>query len=376
MRKAAGADLLEWRLDLFQECSIADLRKLRKSLSCPVIFTGGSEEHKGLKPDYIDSPVGPADIISYHNFEEMPPLPDILEKMRKRKARFYKIACHAKTILDALRMACFARSHDDVLGIAMGEHGILTRMLARPWDYVAVDEKHRSAPGQLTLQDPAPRKNIYGLIGGFVENSPSFHTHNKFMQSLGLDACYVKMTVQKEELAEFFQLAKQIGIKGLSVTIPLKEAVMPYLDYIDDKAKAIGAVNTIVFENDQLLGFNTDAEAALDALELKGRVKGKKVAILGAGGAAKAIAYEAKLRGAEVFLVHRAEPPFYDIVINATPVSPDIYFRPHSVVMDIRIYPVMTPFLSKAKKANCRLVFGYEMFVKQALKQFEIWKLI
>lgn len=376
IRRAKDADLLEWRLDLFQECSIADLSKIRKSLSCPVIFTGMKEEHFQLEPDYIDSPEGP-DIISYHNFEEMPNLAATLHLMRQKKASYYKLACHAKSTIDALKLACFAKEEPDVIAIAMGEHGVITRLLAKPWTYVALDETLRSAPGQLTLQDPLGKKNIYGLIGGRVDQSPSFYTHNKFMESLCLDACYVKMALQKEELAEFFPLAQKLGIKGLSVTMPLKEAVIPYLDVIDSKAKEIGAVNTIVFQEGHLIGYNTDADAALDVLEERGAVLGKKMVILGAGGAAKAIAYEAEKRGASVVVVYRATPPQdYDILVNTTPISPEVSFIPGSLVMDIRSYPLMTPFLEKAFIERCSIISGFEMFVNQALRQFYLWGLI
>jgi 3-dehydroquinate dehydratase/shikimate dehydrogenase len=241
---------------------------------------------------------------------------------------------------------------------------------------------------------------IYGLIGSPIVQSQSHITHNAFFRGQGLDAVYVKMQIEKEELSSFFSLAKKLGIKGLSVTIPLKEAVIPFLDEIDPLAKEIGAVNTILFENGKLKGYNTDAAGALDAIEARLSVRNKKVIILGAGGAAKAIAYEAKRRGADLTIVARTAERAqsmvenlgaslrtfeeiqqialrgYDILINTTseadPIDPEFILE-NSLIMDINTKHRETAFILAAQKKNCTVVYGYEMFMNQASGQFRLW---
>lgn len=433
---ANKGDLLEFRIDHFDEHATKNLKFLKIPL--PVIFTlrtkaqGGSykgsekerlkkiKELAALQPEYFDLEydIGGKfveemlqefpnikSILSYHDFRETPrDLEVILKKMHETPAHLYKIACKANSMSDSLRMLHFVKTHAPLLGMCMGEKGKITRILGPkmgcPWIYTALSLDQQSAKGQLTCEElavyPLNHSAIYGLIGDPVDKSIGHYTHNKVMKELGVDGIYVKMQVEKDELEEFFLLAKKIGIKGLSVTMPLKESVIPFLDHIDDKAKKIGAVNTILFQEGKLIGYNTDGKGALDAIEAKLKVQDKKVIVLGAGGSARSIAYEALLRGGDVLILNRTKEKAerlakhfgvrgggldalkgeYAILINTTPealpISPD-EICPHSLVMDIKAIPKMSPLLDQAMLKECTLVFGYEMFVNQAVEQFALW---
>lgn len=363
------ADLYEYRFDCYAF--------KREHIRYPCIFTLRSKEQGGSfegseraraerfheilawKPTWVDLEYNAGfdlpgkKLISYHNFEKTP----------LHFPKVDKIACQAHSILDALRLLEYGRK-EQVLTIAMGRHGLITRLFAKPWTYVG--------PQSLTLEESKlydPTKPLYGLIGGSVDQSPSHRTHNQ------CGICYIKMEVQPEELGEFFNYAYLF--RGLSVTVPLKEAVLPYV-LADQEAREIGAVNTILIR-DQLYGFNTDGRGALDAL---GPVKNKRLHLMGAGGAARAIAYEAKKRGAIVSIENRnlerahalakkwgliVGRGDYDILVNTTPLEPPLI--PGTTLLDVRSMP--PAYLAKAQ--GCKIVFGFEMFINQAIGQFQLW---
>jgi 3-dehydroquinate dehydratase/shikimate dehydrogenase len=294
------------------------------------------------------------DIASYHNFEMTPDLEVVLAQMKERhpRARYYKLATFARSTLDSLRMLHFQRRHPEVIGVCMGERGALTRILGPvmgcPIVYAPLTEEDKNSPGQLLWSELSliyhfksltPENFICGLIGDPVRRSVGHLFHNpQFL--------YVKMKVEADELESFFALVEDLPFRGLSVTSPLKEKVIPYLARISSEAKAIGAVNTLVRGLSGWEGFNTDGKAAVDVL---GEVRGKKVVVVGAGGAARAIVYELVKRGAVVTIVNRTkkkgqdlaielgcvfaeEVPLCDILVNATSVSNSQYAP---IVMDI-----------------------------------------
>ncbi len=321
--------------------------------------------------DWKDAPSF-ADIVSYHNFEETPELEAILSEMRARhpQARYYKIAVFANSILDALRMLHFQRKHPDVIGLCMGEKGIITRILS-PFTYAPLSEEDKNAPGQLLWSELeaiyryrsiTPQTRIYGLIGNPVHQSIGHLYHNDQFHSSSMDAVYVKMAVAPEELPQFFEAIKGLPFYGLSVTAPLKEKIAP-----------ASIINTLYRTEKGWETCNTDGVAAADVL---GDVAGKHIVILGAGGAAKAIAFELLQRSAHVNLLRRGEKiPFYDILINATSSeSPDFRdrFIAGKIVMDISVRA--TPFLLKAIASGCQAIDGLPMYFAQALLQSVIWK--
>jgi len=310
-----------------------------------------------------------ADIISYHNFEETPTdLEGLLYRLRKKPARFYKIAAMARSSLDTLRMVKLTEKYPDLIGICMGEDGKPSRILGKsPIVYAALSYGEATAPGQISLEEMLhlyrirEKRQPYGLIGDPVIQSIGHLYHNR-------ERLYVKMRILKEQLSSFF---KQACFSGLSVTSPLKEAVIPYLDELDPLAAEIGAVNTIVFDQGRKIGFNTDGEGAIKAL---GDVKAKRILILGTGGASKAIAYEACRQGAEVSVLGRNCPSSfipYDILVNTAPGKIPVEILGGTTVMDIVFHE--SSILKEALEKKCRCIHPEEMFMHQAEAQKKIW---
>lgn len=358
--------------------------------------------HKGQGSTYIDLPwevpYGEPQmrVASYHNFEETPEDLDLLfAQMQSQPAAIYKIATMARSGLDALRMARFvqrmAEKGHQLIGLCMGEDGIPTRVLSpivgNVWNYTFIDTP--SAPGQLSIdalstynyRHLSPKTALFGLIGNPIGQSRSYITHNAYYREKGVDAVYVRIRLEADELERALSLMQKIGFKGLSVTIPYKEKILPFIDHLDPKAREIGAVNTLKFTPEGIYGYNTDAQGGIEALGED--MAGKKIVCLGAGGAAKALAYEARKRGAEVLLFNRAQmaagiPKSYDILINATPnpcpIDPEAIV-PGCTVMEINTRFTETELLKAAQAKGCRIVLGMEMFWRQALLQFELWQI-
>ncbi len=441
------ADLVELRLDGFTNLDIDGLRNLRLAFPIPMIFTLRSHQQGGsysqseerrladirllaeLKPEYFDleNDVPPVFInemstfhpeikmiLSYHNFNEIPhDHDDIFHKMQKSPAHYYKIAVTPSNCIETLKFIAWAKKSNHLIGICMGAHGQICRILGPiigcPITYAAIDENQQTAPGQLSAKTLIekyhhstlrPNSAVYGLIGDPVDKSISDDTHNILISEWKFDAVYVKILVKANEVEEFLQLAKQLPFAGLSVTMPLKELILPYLDKIDPHALKIGAVNTLVFKNSKIFGYNTDGLGALNAIENATPVNGKQMVIIGAGGATKAIAYEALQRGAKVTILNRHADKAakvaaqlgckskaldemaecakvgYDILINCTPVEMPISANdilPPAFVMDIKTKPKDSELLKQAKEKGCHIIYGHQMFVEQAVGQFHLW---
>ncbi len=346
-------------------------------------------------------------IGSYHNFDETPAdLSAVLEGMKNPHFSIYKIAAKANSTPDMLKLMLFAREAKEPVSVmSMGEFGKPSRVLAKIMgsllDYTSLSEDsclHRYDVKTLLETFHYRRLNketrIYALIGDPVEKSPGHIFHNPRFQQ---NAVYVKMIVRPEEIAETFSLMKKLPFGGLSVTIPLKELIQGEMDEITPIARAIGAINTVTFKNGKLIGTNTDGIGALTAIEKHTQVKGKKLAILGAGGAARGIAYEAKQRGAHVSIFNRTKARAlslarefgcegfgmdelshhsYDILINTIPPTSEEIpsIRPQTFVMDVVIALKETPILTEAKKLGCKCIYGEEMFIEQALLQQREWR--
>lgn len=431
-------DGVELRLDLFPSWDLDLVRKMLSQVTCPIMLTirqcGSCSEAErearildllGLKPPFIDleydmrraflesvltSYPETQFVLSYHNFACTPDdLEEIYQAMAVYPAYQYKIAAMAHSTHDALRMLLFARSHPRCSAITMGEKGVFGRILGpiagNALNYASIDVGERTAPGQLTAQEwfdlyhyPSLNKNtsIYGLIGDPVDGSSGHIYHNGVFRKRGLNAVYVKMSVKPEELSEFIPLAIAMGMRGLSVTMPLKEKIFPFVDEMDPAAKQIGAINTLLLQNGKILGTNTDGLGALDAIEQRTPVHRKKIILLGAGGAARAIAFQAKARGADVLILNRTierakelaamlgcqaggldeVPNDYDLMINCSPspvpIDPQA-IRPHTWAMDIVRSPRETAFLKEAALKHCQIVYGEEMFLNQAERQTAFW---
>lgn len=259
------------------------------------------------------------------------------------------------------------------------------------------------------------KTKVCAVIGNPVEHSLSPAIHNAAFEELGLNFCYVAFRV--EDLATAIAGVRALGIVGVSVTIPHKVAVVELLDEVDPVAHNIGSVNTLVNKDGKLAGYNSDGLGALKAIEEAGiDLEGKRVVILGSGGAARAIAFtlgsstplreitilgvktdELEKLGADV---SRAVPcrviwefldrtslqrhlPDSDGIIHCTPVgmSPNAgqslvassLLRPTQFVFDVVYTPLKTQLIKNAEEAGCRWIPGLEMFIHQAAFQFELW---
>jgi len=251
------------------------------------------------------------------------------------------------------------------------------------------------------------RTQLYGIIGNPVSHSLSPAMHNRAFQELGINSVYVPFPVTN--VTDAILGIKALGIRGASVTIPLKETVIGHLDSIDPVAAAIGAVNTIIAKEEDglryLFGTNTDWQGANRALEQVTPIRDSNIVILGAGGSARAIGFGLQSAGAaSVTLCSRTEKrgkalaaelncPWHplaqlnqlhaEILINATSVgmSPDSDRTPAPgcdlsrfyAVMDIVYAPLETVLLREARKAGCQCVSGLEMLLYQGVIQFEFW---
>jgi shikimate dehydrogenase len=260
------------------------------------------------------------------------------------------------------------------------------------------------------------RIKVCCLIGGPVEHSVSPLMFNKAFEFLGLDFVYIAFRVEEMELRNAIKGIKALGIKGVNVTMPHKIKVMKFLDKIDKLALKIGAVNTILNENGKLIGFNTDGEGALRALkENDCKIKERKVMVIGAGGAGRAVSYYmAKESPRELVIFNRTrekaaklakslkkefrlnikvlpltlhyikrEIENADILINCTSVGmfpninasllPKEVLRKDLTVMDIVYNPLETKLLKDAKNVGAKVINGVEMLVYQAATSFKIW---
>ena len=261
------------------------------------------------------------------------------------------------------------------------------------------------------------KTNICGLIGDPVEHSVSPAMHNAAFSSLGLDYIYLPFRVARDNLTRAIDGLKVLNIRGLNVTIPHKVAVIPLLDEMEPMAEKIGAVNTIVNDKGCLRGYNTDAGGFLKALLERGvEPRGKKVGVLGAGGASRAISFTLAERGAEIVILNRRLEMDWavklassisqlsakevkalelndenlssvleaaDILVNATSVGmspnsnnsplPARLLKPELVVFDVVYNPLKTRLLAEAEAAGAETISGIDMLVWQGALAFELW---
>ncbi len=244
--------------------------------------------------------------------------------------------------------------------------------------------------------------SLFGLIGNPVAHSLSPVMHNQAFAATGTNGVYLAFPVTDPAAA--VKGIRALNFKGVSVTLPHKVAVIEHLDEIDAMAERIGAVNTIVNNSGKLSGYNTDCQGAIDALLTRTTIEGKSVAVIGAGGAARAVGFGLAAAGGRVTILNRTrttgehlaadlqadflpltecQTGHYEILINTTPLGmhPDIDATPiaekvlgkEMVVMDIVYNPLMTRFLKEAAARGCVAINGVDMFVFQGAHQFELW---
>lgn len=245
---------------------------------------------------------------------------------------------------------------------------------------------------------------LYCVLGNPVTHSKSPLVHNISFTANKIDAVY--LAFEPLDIALAIQSIKTFGIKGASITIPFKQTILPYLDWVEPMSREIGAVNTVVNQEGRLLGYNTDSKAAIDPLIPYG-IQDKKVCIIGAGGAARAMAHGIADKKGQLIIINRSREkgaalaagynaqfiPFDkidniaeiapDVVINTTSLGmhpheealafPAQYLTPGMIVMDLVYTPLETRLLSVAREKGCITIDGLSMFIAQAAAQFELW---
>ena len=447
-----GADLVEMRLDTVDRPDVAGALQGRKG---PVIvtcraaweggfFTGSEEERRRIleqameqgaefvdiearaafTPEMIRTHGGRRLIVSSHVFG---PVPDDLEAqwdaLRSSGAEIAKLAVEAHSLTDTLRLMKLAdRSGTDASGpghvlIAMGDAGVASRILStrigNAWTYAG----DNVAPGQVSLsrmlndfrfRDLAAETAVYGVVGNPVMHSLSPVMHNAGFRCLGIDAVYLPLLAA--DAADVVTFARGLGLSGVSITAPFKVALMEYADQLDPLAQRVGAINTLAMRDGRWHGYNTDVHGFVAPLLARLRnplwlpaFAGRRLraSILGAGGAARAVAVGLADMGAEVTVCARRPeaareladlvggtpgtlPPAagsWDVLVNSTSWDGDATVNTPMagaaldgrLVYELLYMPPVTRLMADARAAGCEVIGGLEMLVAQAEKQFEIW---
>jgi 3-dehydroquinate dehydratase/shikimate dehydrogenase len=356
-------------------------------------------------------------IISYHNFESTPQLDTLVKRMTRIPADAYKIVTSARKPSDNARVLALAKAHSrtPLVVLAVGELGFPTRVLSPAfggmYTYASPLATQGTAAGQVSarllkhlyrIDKISKLVKVYGVIADPIRHSISPAVHNRAFQARRLDSVYLPFLVTPLHLRDFFLLADKVPISGFSVTIPHKQKVIRYLDAVDPVARRIGAVNTVWRKAGKWRGANTDAEAVLVPLSRHVRPVKASVLIVGNGGAARGAACALIDAGAKVAIVGRnpdrvralsricgAEPMLreqldqrhFDALIHATPLGMfphvnECFFNgniPAEIVFDMVYNPLETVLIRRAREQNKSVVPGIEMFVEQAVRQFEIW---
>ncbi len=356
-------------------------------------------------------------IVSYHHFEATPAMEVVFRRLTRVPAKAYKIAVTARKPSDIQRLLDLARNHrrTPLILLSMGEIGFPTRVVSpifgSLFTFAAPSSGKATAPGQVSARtlrqlyhvDSLSRTTkIYGVIADPVGHSISPAVHNRAFHALRVDAVYVPFLVPATQLRDFFVLAERLPVKGFSVTIPHKQKVLRYLDHVDPLARRIGAVNTVWRKAGKWKGTNTDAAAVTAPLEKRLRLPGATVLVAGTGGAARAAAFALADRGARVWITGRnldrakklasrcgatplpaeeAAAGRFDAVVHATPLgmhpaTEACFFDgriPADIVFDMVYNPPETVLLKRAREQGKTVIGGLEMFIEQAVRQFEIW---
>jgi 3-dehydroquinate dehydratase / shikimate dehydrogenase len=355
----------------------------------------------------------PRILLSVHDFRRTPRFRRVTALGQREDIGAIKVAARARSIGDSVQLLRFARRTRNCVAVAMGEVGLPARVLAlregSALAYAPVAEA--TAPGQVSLpelkhlyraHELTRRTQVFGVIGSPIQHSLSPLLHNTGFISAKADAVYVPFLV--EDLRDFLKAAPEFGVRGFSVTLPHKQSILRHLDECEPLAAKIGAVNTVVVRRDgSLYGCNTDYLGVLRPLEKKIRLRGSRVLIFGAGGAARAAAFAVARAGAEVAICARRERPagelaravggevvprralrteFFDAIVNATPIgmhprerispleSRELHCR---IVMDLIYRPELTRLLQLAARKGIATVSGVEMFLAQGIAQWEMW---
>jgi 3-dehydroquinate dehydratase/shikimate dehydrogenase len=357
-------------------------------------------------------------LISFHDFDKPVDPEKTFARIQRLKPDFIKVVSTAHSLTDSLNLLKWMqeRSGDaQLVGIAMGEAGVVSRILSlragSAFTFAAAQDGSETAPGQMTARtlkelyridqlDQATR--IYGVAGNPVSHSLSPLMQNSAFRRERINAVYLPL--KTESVADLLHVIRKLPLSGISVTMPLKQQVLEHLANVDPLTAKLGACNTIRMGADgKLYGFNTDVAGIVRPLEKRIALKGARVLVLGAGGAARAAVYGLVEKGSQVFIWSRKEAVAkelaasagascitrekiaaseFDILINATPCGMHGNSHPlpleekewkARLVFDLVYNPLETPLLQVARKRGIAVIQGVEMFAYQGARQFEIW---
>jgi len=441
---AAGADLVELRLDGVDRPDAAAALEGRLR---PVIvtcrpaweggaFAGSEQERRRILLDAITAGAefvdlelcaeftpelvrlrrGRGVIVSHHVYGPAPnDLAERIRALRSSGAEVIKYAYEAQSLSDTLRLFELAAGSDlhtdeaqDHVLIAMGPSGAPTRVLAarlgNRWTYAG----DAIAPGQLpaaqlirefSFRRIRPDADLYGVVGNPIAHSLSPAMHNAGFAERGLNAAY--LALHAVDADDFVRFARGMKLRGASITAPFKVAMMDRVDEFDSLAAQVGAINTLNVVDGRWLGTNTDVAGFVTPLKGRMALNRTRATVLGAGGAARAVAVALKRAGAAVRVCARRpdearavaalvgvnagtfppQPGSWDVLVNATSSggSPDDRSPMEGVpldgeiVFDLVYSPAETRLVQQARDAGCWTIGGIEMLIVQAERQFELW---
>src|SRR5215469_97310 len=392
----AGCQIVDLEVESAEEAKRSQLEKFREGLRA----------------------AGTALLVSFHDFARTRGLEHAADRIAAFEPDYVKVVSTAHTLADNLAVLRLIEGRSrsaDVVGIAMGEEGLVSRVLAvregAAFTFASLDEGIETAPGQVTARalrdlyrleqiDAATR--IFGVAGNPIAHSLSPMIHNAAFRREHVNAVMLPLKVRA--LSDLLTLVLELPVSGLAITMPLKQQILPHLANMDPLTAKIGACNTLRAAADgKLYGFNTDVQGVIRPLEKRLRLKGARVAVLGAGGAARAAVFGLVDQGAEVFIINRTHEHAvalaraakakslkheqlakhrFDVLINSTPcgmagVKTAMPIREDELnaglVFDMVYNPLETPLLKLAASRGIPVIGGLEMFVQQGARQFEIW---
>ena len=363
---------------------------------------------------------GAALVLSWHDFQSTGDLETVLQRMKPFTPDLVKLVPTAGRLTDNLPLLrLMERSSPPplrVIGIAMEEAGAASRILGlragAAFTFAPATLAEATAPGQIAasvLRDLyrvtklGTATALYGVAGSPIHSSLSPLMLNTAFRETGVDATYLPLLT--DDPADLVRFAQELPLAGFSVTMPLKQSLRALLDRIDPLAARIGAVNTVRREPDgSLSGFNTDAAGIVGPLQARLELRGARILVLGAGGAARAAVFACVQEGAQVTIVNRTHAsavalaeeagatalrreelgrePEFDVLIQATPAGmrqnttalplPE-GLLPAALIFDLVYNPLETPLLRAARRAGHEVVEGVEMFLHQGASQFALW---
>src|SRR5690242_6014884 len=261
-------------------------------------------------------------VLSFHDFRATRKLDDTFKKMLAFPADFYKVVTTATSLYDnVLMMKFLEQKGGNVVGLCMGEQGVISRILGlragSAFTFAAAGAGEETAPGQIdarTLRDifrieqVDAATRVYGVAGDPVSQSLSPQMMNTAFRRENVNAVF--LALQARDVADLLKCVRDIPIQGMSVTMPFKQDIVEHLDNSDPWTQKTGSCNTVVRAQDgRIYGFNTDVPGLIAPLEVRVALRGARVLVIGAGGAARAAVFGLKDRGAEVFILNRSAEP-------------------------------------------------------------------